>query len=140
MVDCFSLSARDKTNTTNQPTNEPTNEPNHVFFLLQHIMNGSRSIDHVINNQWFELYESYSKENNLTIDESIKPPQSSSLSSLSNNQLQSSPEINVGVEIPHLQQLIDNQPNSEQLSAELKSLLLKYYWSGFDLGYETDKR
>lgn len=136
MVDCFSLSARDKTNTTNQPTNEP----NHVFFLLRHIMNGSRSIDHVINNQWFELYESYSKENNLTIDESIKPPQSSSLSSLSNNQLQSSPEINVGVEIPHLQQLIDNQPNSEQLSAELKSLLLKYYWSGFDLGYETDKR
>lgn len=136
MVDCFSLSARDKTNTTNQPTNEP----NHVFFLLRHIMNGSRSIDHVINSQWFELYESYSKENNLTIDESIKPPQSSSLSSLSNNQLQSSPEINVGVEIPHLQQLIDNQPNSEQLSAELKSLLLKYYWSGFDLGYETDKR
>lgn len=136
MVDCFSLSARDKTNTTNPPTNEPS----HVFFLLQHIMNGSRSIDHVINNQWFELYESYSKENNLTIDESIKPPQSSSLSSLSNNQLQSSPEINVGVEIPHLQQLIDNQPNSEQLSAELKSLLLKYYWSGFDLGYETDKR
>lgn len=133
MVDCFSLSARDKTNTTNQPTNEP----NHVFFLLRHIMNGSRSIDHVINSQWFELYESYSKENNLTIDESIKPPQSSSLS---NNQLQSSPEINVGVEIPHLQQLIDNQPNSEQLSAELKSLLLKYYWSGFDLGYETDKR
>lgn len=100
-------------------------------------MNGSRSIDHVINSQWFELYESYSKENNLTIDESIKPPQSSSLS---NNQLQSSPEINVGVEIPHLQQLIDNQPNSEQLTAELKSLLLKYYWSGFDLGYETDKR
>lgn len=136
MVDCFSLSARDKTNTTNQPTNEP----NHVFFLLRHIMNGSRSIDHVINSQWFELYESYTKENNLTIDESIKPPQSSSLSSLSNNQLQSSPEINVGVEIPHLQQLIDNQPNSEQLSAELKSLLLKYYWSGFDLGYETDKR
>lgn len=133
MVDCFSLSARDKTNTTNQPTNEP----NHVFFLLRHIMNGSRSIDHVINSQWFELYESYSKENNLTIDESIKPPQSSSLS---NNQLQSSPEINVGVEIPHLQQLIDNQPNSEQLTAELKSLLLKYYWSGFDLGYETDKR
>lgn len=37
-------------------------------------------------------------------------------------------------------QLIDNQPNSEQLTAELKSLLLKYYWSGFDLGYETDKR
>ncbi|RCK57375.1 hypothetical protein Cantr_06734 [Candida viswanathii] len=67
--------------------------------------------------------------NSNELDEAIKPPQ-----------LQPpEQEIDVGSDIPLLQKLINEQPNADQLTQELKNALLKYYWSGFDLGYETQK-
>lgn len=90
-------------------------------------------IDQVINNKWFELYESYTKENNLSIETTIQPP---SLQQQSQDQSQM---INIGTDIPLLQELINSQSNPQQLTKELKNLLLKFYWSGFDLGYDSNK-
>ena len=89
------------------------------------------TIDQLIESKWYESYESYSINHNLPIDNTIKP----SLSSTPQQQ-QTTPEIDLNNDIPNIIQLINNQSNVEELSTELTNVLLKYYWAGFDTGYE----
>ncbi|EMG50144.1 hypothetical protein G210_4838, partial [Candida maltosa Xu316] len=83
------------------------------------------AIDELIKNKWYESYTSYCETHNLPVDETITKPDAT---------------IDITSDIPLLSDLINNQPNSQQLTQELKSALLKFYWSGFELGYESKNR
>ncbi|EEQ46591.1 conserved hypothetical protein [Candida albicans WO-1] len=104
----------------------------------------SMTIDQLIESKWYEAYESYSINHNLPIDKTIK----SSLPSITQEQQQQqqqqqqeqvptqTPEIDLTNDIPNIIKLINKQSNVKELSTELTNVLLKYYWAGFDTGYE----
>lgn len=48
------------------------------------------------------------------------------------------PEI--GIDLPNLEKLIDEQPNNQILKAELKEAVMKWYWNGYYQGFDDKTR
>ncbi|KAI5952124.1 hypothetical protein CANMA_005111 [Candida margitis] len=84
----------------------------------------------------------YTKLKNIAPDERIlqkKQKLDSSISEHKQQQQQQSQQsppndsIDISQDAPILSTLIQYQRNSEELTQELKNLLIKYYWAGFEL-------
>ncbi|KAG5419903.1 hypothetical protein I9W82_001783 [Candida metapsilosis] len=107
------------------------------------------TIDNEVNIGWFDSYIAYTKLKNVTPDDRVLEKKRKLETTITNQQQQLSllhqqqqhGQLNIpsdGIDIsndaPNLAHLIESQGNdSEKLSQELKELLIKYYWAGFEL-------
>ncbi|CCG24436.1 hypothetical protein CORT_0F02110 [Candida orthopsilosis Co 90-125] len=98
------------------------------------------SIDNEVNLAWFDSYISYTKLQSITPDERIlekKQKQESTTNkrqSLQHNKPTTPNDSNdISKDAPNIVRLVESQGNSEELTQELKNILIKYYWAGFEL-------
>ncbi|CAD1813480.1 hypothetical protein FOB58_005361 [Candida parapsilosis] len=105
------------------------------------------SIDNEVNLEWFNSYVSYTTSNNLTPDKGLLEKKQKLESTISKQQQQQQQQlklqrsqaviaddaIDISQDAPHLVRLIESQETTEELTKELKNLLIKYYWAGFEL-------
>ncbi|CAL1197899.1 unnamed protein product [Candida parapsilosis] len=72
------------------------------------------SIDNEVNLEWFNSYQQQLK---LQRSQAVIADDA----------------IDISQDAPHLVRLIESQETTEELTKELKNLLIKYYWAGFEL-------
>lgn len=98
------------------------------------------SIDNEVNLAWFDSYISYTKFKNITPDERILEKKQKQESTINKQQLLQhnkpttpNDSIDISKDAPNIVRLVESQGNSEELTQELKNILIKYYWAGFQL-------
>lgn len=98
------------------------------------------SIDNEVNLAWFDSYISYTKLKSITPDERILEKKQKQESTTNKRQLlqhNKPTTLNDSNDIikdaPNIVRLVESQGNSEELTQELKNILIKYYWAGFEL-------
>lgn len=98
------------------------------------------SIDNEVNLAWFDSYISYTKLKSITPDERILEKKQKQESTTNKRQLlqHNKPTTlndsnDISKDAPNIVRLVESQGNSEELTQELKNILIKYYWAGFEL-------
>ncbi|CAI5760537.1 unnamed protein product [Candida verbasci] len=86
-------------------------------------------MDETIDKIWLKNYEKYCLENGLNAEEIVKKERI-----IGDNQF----NIDIGKEIPKLNGLIQNQNNKYELQNELKQLIMKFYWAGYQLRKDSE--
>ncbi|KAI5967511.1 hypothetical protein KGF57_000351 [Candida theae] len=105
------------------------------------------TLDNEVNIAWIDSYIEYTRLKDLTPDERILEKKQKLESKISQQQQKEQQSqllhqsqsitpgegIDISLDAPNLVQLIEFQENGQDLTKELKNLLIKYYWAGFEL-------
>ncbi|CAK9440066.1 uncharacterized protein LODBEIA_P41660 [Lodderomyces beijingensis] len=89
-------------------------------------------LDNEASRSWHKLYKSYAESNNLASDPHVEA-EYQAVANTPSDHASEVREMDLADEIPLLSELIESTPNCEELKSELKSLLAKYYWAGYEL-------
>ncbi|KAI5963186.1 uncharacterized protein KGF55_002978 [Candida pseudojiufengensis] len=90
------------------------------------------NLDDEINDAWNELYDTYVEENKLKKDKEVLKLRKDQ--ELQKQQIDKD-KIDISSDVPQLNKLIEAQTSDhqKQLTEELKTILIKYFWAGFQL-------